>query len=118
MEGKRLKLFRKTFGITQQDMAYTTGRTKGIISRYESGDVTLPIEFIKLLHKHYQLNYEWIFEGVGKMKVDLEENKRTLVTDIKEVISDVDALKTKVEAMDKILKDVHTKFYADRYSKP
>lgn len=116
-ESKRLKLFRKTFGITQQDIADKIGRTKQLISQYENGAVPMTIDFVKAMHRHYGLNYKWLFEGLGKPK-DMEDDKRMRVVDIKAVIADVEAVKAKTDAMDKMLKDLHNQFYADKYSKP
>lgn len=115
-EAKRLKLFRKTFGITQQDVADTIGKSKALISQYESGIIAMPLDFVKSMHKHFGLNYKWFFEGMGKMK-DMEDDKRLRVVDIKAVMADVEALKAKTEAMDKMLKEVHNQFYAAKYSK-
>lgn len=115
-EAKRLKLFRKTFGITQQDIADAMQISKSLVSRYESGDVLMSIGFIKQMHKEYGLNYKWFFEGLGKMK-DMEDDKRLRVVDIKAVMADVEAMKAKTEAMDKMLKELHNQFYAAKYSK-
>lgn len=41
-ESKRLKLFRKTFKITQQHIANTIGKTRQLISQYEKGIVPMP----------------------------------------------------------------------------
>lgn len=114
-EAKRLKLFRKTFGITQQDIADTMQISKSLVSRYESGDVLMSIDFIKQMHKEYGLNYKWFFEGIGKMK-DMEDDKRLRVVDIKAVMADVEAMKAKTEAMEKMLKGLHASFWADKAS--
>lgn len=117
-EATRLKLFRKTFGITQQEIADTIGKTKQLISRYENGSIPMPLDFIKALHKHYGLNYKWLFEGLGKLK-DMEDDKRIRVIDIKAVMADVEAVKAKTEAMDKMLRELHANFWAGKYtSKP
>lgn len=114
-EAKRLKLFRKTFGVTQQDVADTIGKSKSLISHYESGTVPMPLDFVKAMHKHYGLNYKWFFEGLGKMK-DMEDDKRIRVIDLKAVMADVEAVKAKTDAMDRMLRELHAQFYADRYS--
>lgn len=114
-EAKRLKLFRKTFGITQQDIADTVSKSKSLISHYESGTVPMPLDFVKAMHKHYGLNYKWFFEGLGKLK-DMEDDKRLRVVDIKALMADVEAMKAKTEAMDKMLKGLHASFWADKAS--
>lgn len=110
-EAKRLKLFRKTFGITQQEIADKIGKSKQLVGQYENGIVPMPMDFVKAMHKHYGLNYKWLFEGVGKLK-DMEDDKRIRVIDIKAVMADVEAMKAKTEAMDKMLKELHANFWA------
>lgn len=113
-ETKRLKTFRKAFGISQTEIATTLGVTQSNMSRIERGEYPMSIDMVKKLHEAYQLNYTWLFHGTGKMKSEAPE-KRTITTDLKQVLLENEVLKEKVFQLEKDFRELHTAFYAFKY---
>ncbi len=95
-ESKRFKKFRQSLGLTQIQMADVLSTKQTIVSKYESGSLQIPLEVVKILRLQYNLNYEWFFHGVGKMKIDGVE-RNTITTDLKNLLLDNDLTKKKLE---------------------
>lgn len=98
-EAKRFKDFRKSIGLTQVELANDLGVKQDVISRYESGTYTIPLDVVKFLYTKHKLNYVWFFHGYGKKIVD-EKVKATLTTDLKEVLLENNILKEKVKVLE------------------
>lgn len=113
-EAKRLKLFRKAFGITQQEIADKIGKSKQLVGQYENGIVPMPLDFVKAMHKHFEMNYTWFLSGVGRLKQEAPEKKTTLY-DLKEVLLENAILKEKVAKLEADFKELHAAFYAFKY---
>lgn len=105
-ESKRLRKFRKYIGLNQSQLAYALDSKQTIISKYESGALNIPIDVVKALRVQFNLNYDWFFHGVGKMKTDTVE-RTTITTDLKNIILDNETIKSKVEKLDRDLKKLH-----------
>jgi transcriptional regulator with XRE-family HTH domain len=65
--GCRLKLFRKSRGITIQDLSERIGISRTTISDVERGHTRPPVHFLLALFKLYGLNINWLLSGEGKM---------------------------------------------------
>ncbi|MDR0266082.1 MAG: helix-turn-helix domain-containing protein [Sphingobacterium sp.] len=98
-EAKRFKDFRKTIGLTQDQLADALGIKQDLISRYERGVYTIPLDIVKQLYFKYKLNYTWFFHGFGKQQVD-EVAKATITTDLKEVLLENNILKEKLRVLE------------------
>lgn len=109
-ESKRFKKFRKSIGLTQQEMADLLETKQTIISKYESGSLNIPIEAVKTLRLKYKLNYDWFFHGVGKMKTDAVE-RNTITTDLKALILDNNITKSKLEQLHRDFMRLYADFY-------
>jgi SOS-response transcriptional repressor LexA len=65
--GDKLVQIRAHFDITICEMADKMGANKSNISRYERDIVTPSVEFLEMLHKHYQINLNWFFDDTEEM---------------------------------------------------
>lgn len=99
-EAKRFKEFRLSLKKSQKDFAEDLGVNQDVISRCESGAYSITNDYVRTLHRKHKLNYEWFFDGVGRMRID-EPTRPTLVTDLKEVMLDLDIVKKSNEALRK-----------------
>jgi transcriptional regulator with XRE-family HTH domain len=98
-EAKRFKDFRKTIGLTQYELADTLGVKQDLISRYERGAYTIPLDIVKQLYFKYKLSYVWFFHGYGKQTVD-DVGRATIATDLKEVLLENNILKEKIKVLE------------------
>lgn len=99
---KRFKDFRKKEGITQVMLAKEVSLSQSIISKYDNGDVEVPLSIITYLHERHKMSYEWFFHGTGKRRLN-EDTKPTLVTDIKAMQLNINLL---IEKMAKLERDI------------
>lgn len=98
-EAKRFKDFRQTIGLTQIELAEALGIKQDVVSRYESGKYTIPLDIVKQLYLKYKLSYTWFFHGYGKKIVD-EISRATIATDLKEVLLENNILKEKIKVLE------------------
>lgn len=98
-EAKRFKDFRQTIGLTQVELADALGVKQDVISRYESGKYTIPLDVVKQLYLKYKLSYTWFFHGYGKQRVD-DVARATISTDLKEVLLENNILKEKIKVLE------------------
>ena len=63
----RIKLLRKTLGLSMEKFGEKIGLSKTTISRVESGDSPLTQKNIKLICSIYNVDYFWLTEGTGEM---------------------------------------------------
>lgn len=91
---ERLKLLRKTLGLSQQAFGEKIGITKTSISRLEKDERNPSEQTIKSICREFNVNYAWLMEGVGDMFSDLPE---TLIDEVAEEyeLDDLDKLLVK-----------------------
>ena len=65
--GQRLKLIRKTLGMTQEQLAQRLGVGKTALSMIETGKARLSNRNKNILVQDFNVNAEWIDSGKGKM---------------------------------------------------
>lgn len=71
---ERLKELRKTLKLTQQEFADKLNIKRGAIANYEIGR-NEPIDaVISLICKEFNVNENWLREGVGEMFLEPKEN--------------------------------------------
>lgn len=72
---KRLIELRKCLGLSREDFAKELGyKSRGKIENIELGRTTPDSEFIKLICKTFNVNYEWIKNGTGEMFCPIKKN--------------------------------------------
>lgn len=109
-EGKRLKLFMDREGYNQQDIAKLTKRQQTTISRYISGDMKIPLEFLKTLHLKCNLNYQFIFHGTGTMKYKTAE-KRNIMNDVTDMLAGLAIVMESQDQMRADMLKLHRELY-------
>lgn len=57
---KRVKLIRKDYGLTQEDLATALGVGRPYINRIENGKTVLTVTLAKLICLLYKYNMEWL----------------------------------------------------------
>lgn len=78
---ERIKLLRKTIGLSQRDFGAKLGVSDPAISKIEKG-VNVPSEqTIKSICREFNVNYAWLLEGKGDMFSALPE---TLLDEVAE----------------------------------
>ena len=65
----RLQEVRRTFGISQRDLAKRVGVTSQLISMMETGRTQLSHLTAKAIEAEFGVNHEWLLTGEGEMMV-------------------------------------------------
>lgn len=71
----RLKEFRKTLGLTQEELATRMGLKRNTIATYEMGKYEMPESSILLLCRLYNISRDWLQYGEGEMFLPDDEIK-------------------------------------------
>lgn len=66
--GERLLRLRKSFGLSQQDVADELKISKAQVSRVEQGSFLPAITHLQVLVKLYDTSYDYLIDGVGEMR--------------------------------------------------
>lgn len=69
----RMKLLRKTLGLSMEKFGEKIGLTKASISKIESGVTPLTQKNIKLICSVYSVDYFWLTEGEGEMFLEFPD---------------------------------------------
>lgn len=72
MSENRVKQVRKSLNITQGEFGKYLGVTATAVSRIEKEERALTEQMAKAICREFNINYEWLTEGVGQMKLDIE----------------------------------------------
>ena len=67
MTGDRLKLLRKTIGLTQEQLAQRLGIGKAALSMIETGKAALSSRNKNILVQELNVNPDWLDSGEGEM---------------------------------------------------
>lgn len=72
--GARIKIVRKNFNLTQEELGKLLGVQNAAISKMETDRVVPTDASIKLICATYHVNYLWLTQGVGEMleKIDTD----------------------------------------------
>ena len=77
---ERIKELRKTLGMSQEDFAKKLGlKSRGKIANIEFGKIEAEEDFVKLICKTYNVNYQWLTNGTGKMFKDDDSDAQAIV---------------------------------------
>lgn len=75
----RIKLLRKELGLTQQEFAEKLNIKRGAIANYEIGR-NIPIDaVVSLICKEFNVNEEWLRNGVGDMFVEIDRENQLMM---------------------------------------
>ncbi len=64
---ERLKIIRKTLGLSQSEFAKQLGKTLKTIQRWESGQYNIPESALRLISRTFNISLKWLTEGEGEM---------------------------------------------------
>ncbi len=78
---ERIKLLRKTLGLSQRDFGEKLGVGDTAISKLEKGERNLTDQMTKSICREFNVNYAWLLEGKGDMFSALPE---TLLDEVAE----------------------------------
>lgn len=73
---ERLKLLRKSLGLTQTEFAKKLGMTMQGIQKWEYGTVEIKTSSIMLICSTFNVNPDWLLNGTGEMFSDNANNKQ------------------------------------------
>ena len=65
--GERVRIVRKTLGLTLEDFGKGLGVGKTAISNIENGNRSLTEQMAKAICREYGINYFWLTKGEGEM---------------------------------------------------
>ena len=77
---ERLKFFRESLGLTQEEFAKKLNTTQAVISNYERGARVPTADFLNRLTEIFHLDINWLLTGEGPMFVGGSK-----VADIKDI---------------------------------
>lgn len=115
----RLKEFRKAENMTQAEFSefINAHLPKGFgrlvqnnLSNMEKGVRLIPTEYVKILHDHKLMNYDWWFSGEGSRLLK-EKDKKKITTDVAEIRRQYELLEQKMSSMEREFKKVHADLY-------
>lgn len=69
----RVKLLRRTLGLSQEQFGQKLGITKASVSRIESGVHGLSDRMAKSMHNTFKVDYFWLTEGKGEMLLEFSD---------------------------------------------
>lgn len=111
-EAKRLRVFRQSEGLNQEDFSEPLSVTRSVITKYEKGYLNIPFEIIKEIHLKYNMSLHWFATGKGDSKHIPE--KSNLTRDVPILITNYNLLITQVESLKAELFKLHRDFHAYR----
>lgn len=71
---ERLKILRKTLGLTQQEFADRIGSKRNTVAKYETDANTPSTAVISLICREFNVNEEWLRNGTGEMFLPADRN--------------------------------------------
>ena len=79
----RIKQLRKELGLSQDDFAKNLGlKSRGKIANIEFGKIEPDEEFVKLICKAYNVNYQWLTTGYGEAFRDDDSDAQAIIDSI------------------------------------
>lgn len=112
-QGKRLKLFRNSLKMTQDEFAKELGLHQTSINKYEVGLTAVPFSLIKKLNSKFQMSMDWFSTGNGTKKLTPE--KGNLVKDLGTMKTENELVELRLAKIEKVLNKLVTDFYEKKY---
>ena len=113
-QGKRLKLFRNSLDMTQDEFGTALDRDQTSINKYELGLNSVPSSIVKKLNGKFQMSIDWFYYGNGPKKASVK--KGSLVKDLGTLNTNVELLELKVEKLEQTVNKLVTELYALKHS--
>lgn len=79
--GTRIRQLRKDSKLSQEKLGEMCGVTKGMVSQWENGTVTPPIDRLLELRRHLEFSFDWMLDGKLSTGAEIE---RTLTVEQKQ----------------------------------
>ena len=73
---ERLKMYRKSHGLSQTEFAQKIGLIQATYSSYESGRYPIPDKVVKSICAVYKISEDWLRTGIGFPEQDQTEEER------------------------------------------
>lgn len=86
---ERIKDLRKTLGLTMEKFGERLGVKKNTISQWENGINNLPEQSFKSICREFNVNPEWLKDGIGEMFIAQTRNQE-IVEFANRIMSDED----------------------------
>ena len=102
--GKRLERIRIKLGLKQYQLADKTDTPQPVYNRYEKGVHQPTWEFVQVLCKTFDIDSEWLYDGVGEMFKSSSINN-SLNDAVKSRDDEIDLLKKQIRELEK---DINT----------
>jgi transcriptional regulator with XRE-family HTH domain len=99
--GSKLAEFIKHLKLKQNDLAKELKVSASNIARYSTGRTPTPVEVIDHLYKKYSLNLDWWYTGNGPKTKANDKPKKSVVTDLGQLMERMDAMEIKLREQDK-----------------
>lgn len=99
--GSKLAEFLKHVKLRQITLAKEMRLPASNIARYSTGRTPTPTEVVDHLYKKYDLNLDWWHTGNGPKTKDNGTPKKSVLTDIGQLIERMDAMELKLREQDK-----------------
>lgn len=77
----RLKMLRKSLGLTLSDFGEKIGKAQNTVSNYENGKRQIDTSILKLICSTFNVNPDWLLNGTGEMFLD-DASRQQEVSDI------------------------------------
>lgn len=87
---ERIKIIRKLKGLNQADFGKKIGLSESAICNYESGRRTVSELTIKSICREYNINYEWLKNGIEPMDYDIDNSDILEILKREYDLSDID----------------------------
>ena len=79
--GKRAALFRKSLGLTQQDVAEKAQINRAYITHIETGKSNPSFDFLNKMQQNFNMSIDWLITGNGQMTVIDEKHLFNRITE-------------------------------------
>jgi hypothetical protein len=118
-EGKRLGMFiERVCKLSQRAFAEeVTTPEKPIrasdINKYIQGNAIIPSYLLKVMHRKWRLNYEWIFDGTGALQVD-KLDQRKISHDLTDILASVSVIERMVIQLKRDQNQLARDFYSHK----
>lgn len=80
----RIKILRKTLGLTLEKFGEPLGVKKNTLSAIETGRNSLTEQMLKSICREFNVNEEWLRNGTGEMFIIPEDETAAIVSDLLE----------------------------------
>lgn len=77
---ERIKDIRNSLALSQDDFGKKIGVTRSAVCNYENGSRAITEQTIKAICREFNVNEDWLRNGVGDMFIDIDDTQRLIAT--------------------------------------